>query len=40
MNDASGLYLVMGYTIALGCLWGYAAMLWWQLRGLRQRGHS
>lgn len=30
-------YLALGYTIALGCLWGYAAMLWWQRRALARR---
>jgi hypothetical protein len=31
-------YLTLGYSVALGLLWGYGALLWWQLRALRQRG--
>lgn len=25
-------YLTLGYAIALGLLWGYAILMWWQLR--------
>lgn len=38
MSDKA--YLVLGYTVALGFLWGYAAILWWQFRTLRQREAS
>jgi hypothetical protein len=30
-------YLTLGYAIALGLLWGYAAMIWWQHRSLVRR---
>lgn len=38
MNDAGIVFLILGYSIALGFLWGYGAIVWLQLRGLRQRG--
>ncbi|MHC5023743.1 MAG: hypothetical protein ACYTGG_07510 [Planctomycetota bacterium] len=30
-------YLLLGYIVALGMLWGYAAHLLWLSRSLRQR---
>lgn len=37
--NSSG-YLLLGYSIALGLLWGYAALLWAQRRALRRRADA
>jgi hypothetical protein len=38
VNDAGVAYVVLGYSVALGFLWGYAALVLWQRRMLRRSG--
>jgi len=38
MNGQS--FVILGYVIGLGLLWGYAATLWWESRRMAQRVSS
>jgi hypothetical protein len=33
-------YLILGYAVAIGFLWGYAVLLWVESRKLRRRERS
>jgi hypothetical protein len=33
-------YLALGYTVALGLLWGYAMLIWLRRRSLRRHRAS
>ncbi len=40
MSDAGVVYVVLGYSVALGFLWGYAGLVLWQRQMLRSRRES
>lgn len=33
-------FVILGYAVGLGLLWGYALLLWWESRGTRRRTNS